>query len=74
MKLAIVADMHLGYSRFEEDALRQAESALSGAEGKADAIIVAGDVFDTKIPKLETLKRAADMFSGRKKPIFIIHG
>ncbi|MFA5077414.1 MAG: metallophosphoesterase, partial [Candidatus Micrarchaeia archaeon] len=44
------------------------------SRGKADAIIVAGDVFDTKIPKLETLKRAADMFSGRKKPIFIIHG
>ncbi|MDD5337528.1 MAG: metallophosphoesterase family protein, partial [Candidatus ainarchaeum sp.] len=74
MKLAIIADMHLGYSRFEEDALRQAANALSDAEARADAIIIAGDVFDMKIPKLETLKRAADIFSGRKKPIVIIHG
>ena len=74
MKIGIVADTHFGYSRFEEDAFMQAEAALRDAEQKADAIILAGDVFDSKIPRLETIKRAADIFSKIEKPIFVIHG
>lgn len=74
MKIGIVSDTHLGYARFEEDAFRQAEYALKDAETKCDLIIVAGDVFDVKIPKLETIKRAVDIFSRIKKPIYIIHG
>lgn len=74
MKIGIIADTHFGYSRFEEDAFAQAEYALKDAEQKTDVIIVAGDVFDVKIPKLETLKRAADIFSRIKKPVYVIHG
>lgn len=74
MKLAVIADTHLGYSRFEEDAFAQAEFALRDAAERADALIVAGDVFDVKIPKLETIKRAADMFSSLGKPVYLIHG
>jgi DNA repair exonuclease SbcCD nuclease subunit len=74
MKIAAVADLHLGYPRFEEDAFIQAERALHDAESKSDAIIIAGDIFDVKIPRLETLRRAAEMLSGRKVPIFAIHG
>ncbi len=74
MKLALIADTHFGYARFEEDAFRQAEYALRDAEKRADAIIVAGDIFDVKIPRLETLERAAALFSSIKKPVYLIHG
>ncbi len=74
MKLGIIADTHFGYSRFEEDAFAQAEYALKDAEKKSDIIIIAGDIFDIKIPKLETLKRTANIFSAIKKPIYVIHG
>ncbi|VVB98306.1 3',5'-cyclic adenosine monophosphate phosphodiesterase CpdA [uncultured archaeon] len=74
MKIAIIADTHFGYSRFEEDAFVQAEYALRDAERKADAIIVAGDIFDVKIPRLETLKRAADIFSRVRGPVYVVHG
>ncbi len=74
MKIGIIADTHFGYTRFEEDAFAQAEHALLDAEKQADIILVAGDVFDVKIPKLETLKRAADIFSKVKKPVYVIHG
>ncbi|MEW6528579.1 MAG: metallophosphoesterase [Candidatus Micrarchaeota archaeon] len=74
MKIGIIADTHFGYSRFEEDAFVQAAYALKDAERKSDLIIIAGDLFDVKIPKLETLKKAADLFSTIKKPIYVIHG
>ncbi|MBU0586553.1 metallophosphoesterase [Candidatus Micrarchaeota archaeon] len=74
MKIAIIGDTHLGYARFEDDSFKQASYALEDADKKADVIVVAGDVFDSKIPKLETIKRAVDIFSGLKKPAFMIHG
>ncbi len=74
MKIGIIADLHLGYSRFREDAFRQAEHALRDAESKTDVILIAGDIFDVKVPQLETLKRAADIFSKIKKPVYVIHG
>lgn len=74
MKIAILADMHLGYGRFEEDSFKQAEYALKDAEKKADILIIAGDIFDVKIPKFETIKRVADIFSTIKKPVYTIHG
>lgn len=74
MKIAVISDMHLGYARFEEDSFIQAENAFLDANSKADLIICAGDVFDTKIPKLEAIKRAAAMFRKISKPIFVIHG
>jgi DNA repair exonuclease SbcCD nuclease subunit len=74
MKIAIFSDPHLGYARFEEDSYIQAERAISSASEKADLILCAGDVFDVKIPKLETLKRAVDIFGKAKVPVYAIHG
>src|SRR3989338_355270 len=74
MKLAIISDTHFGYARFEEDSYIQAENAFLDADKKADLIIYAGDVFDTKTPKLETLNRAVDILKKVKKPVFAIHG
>ncbi len=74
MKIAIISDTHFGYARFEEDSYIQAENAFLGASDKADLIIYAGDVFDTKTPKLETLNRAVEILKKVKKPIFAIHG
>ncbi|MDD5023160.1 MAG: metallophosphoesterase [Candidatus ainarchaeum sp.] len=74
MKIAIIADSHLGYARFEEDSFIQAENALENAGKNADLIIIAGDVFDTKIPKMENLERAIKLFKKINIPIFAIHG
>jgi DNA repair exonuclease SbcCD nuclease subunit len=74
MKLAIIADTHLGYSRFEKDAFIQAERAFLDASQKADVILFAGDVFDTKIPKLETLYQAIGLFKKINIPVVAIHG
>jgi DNA repair exonuclease SbcCD nuclease subunit len=74
MKIAIFADHHLGYPRFEEDSYVQAEKVVSSASEKADLILCAGDIFDTKVPKLETLKRAVEIFKKAHAPVFAIHG
>lgn len=77
MNIAIIADTHLGYSRFEKDAFVQAERAFLDASEKADVILFAGDVFDTKVPKLETLDQAISIFRKVKeagKNIIAIHG
>lgn len=74
MKIAVFSDPHLGYSRFEEDSYVQAGRAVESASSKADLILCAGDVFDVKIPKLETLKKAVDIFRKASVPLFMIHG
>ena len=74
MRIGIVADNHLGYPRFEEDSFVQAERAMHGAAEKCDVIINAGDIFDTRIPKLETLQRGMELFRKIKVPVFAIYG
>lgn len=74
MKIGIVADNHLGYPRFEEDSYIQAERALLGAAEKCDLIINAGDIFDTRVPKLETLQKGMELFGKIKVPVFAIYG
>jgi predicted phosphodiesterase len=74
MKIAVISDLHLGYARFEEDSYAQAALAVSEASARADLILCAGDIFDVKIPKLETLKRAVEMFRKAGAPVFAIHG
>lgn len=74
MRIAIIGDMHLGYPRFEEDAYKQAKSALEDAEKKADLILLAGDVFDTKIPRMEVTEKVISLFRKIKKPMIAIHG
>jgi len=74
MKIAVFSDTHLGYARFESDSYSQAERAVDSASERADLILCAGDIFDTKIPKLETLKRAVEIFRRAKVPVFAIYG
>ncbi len=74
MKIAIIADTHLGYSRFADDSFNQAKAAFEDAANKADIIVFAGDLFDMKIPKLEDLEKAINILGKVKIPIFAIHG
>ena len=74
MRIGIVSDNHLGYPRFEEDSYTQAEEALVDASEKCDIIINAGDVFDTRIPKLETLQKGIEIFKKVKIPVYAIYG
>jgi DNA repair exonuclease SbcCD nuclease subunit len=74
MKIAIFSDLHLGYSRFEEDSYTQAENVLKEAANRGDLIIIAGDIFDSRIPRLETIKRALEILKASSKPIIAIHG
>ncbi|MFA5050206.1 MAG: DNA repair exonuclease [Candidatus Micrarchaeia archaeon] len=74
MKIAIIGDTHFGYTRFEQDSFVQAELAISDACKKSDLIIIAGDIFDTKIPKMETLEKVISILKNAEKPIVAIHG
>ncbi|MCX6777328.1 MAG: metallophosphoesterase family protein [Candidatus Micrarchaeota archaeon] len=77
MRIAIIADLHLGYGRFYADSFEQARRALAEAVKRADLILVAGDIFDAKVPKMEVLSEAIRMFrsaSGKRVPIAAIHG
>ncbi len=62
MKIAIVSDMHIGYERFYDDALKQASEALERACELADMIIIPGDVFDKRAPKPEVIASAINIF------------
>jgi DNA repair exonuclease SbcCD nuclease subunit len=74
MKIGIVADTHFGYSRFEADALSQGKEAILSAAGSCDALILAGDIFDTRVPKPETLSEAVKIMRHVHVPVFAIHG
>ncbi len=82
MKIALLADLHLGFGASTsreryEDAFIQAREAIELAADKADAILIAGDIFDTARPKLEVLSRSIDVFQPaleRNIPIIAIHG
>jgi len=74
MKIAILSDSHLGYTRFEDDAFNQTKAAFLDAQGKSDIILYAGDIFDVKIPKLETLNQAVEILKEVKIPVYAIHG
>jgi len=65
MKIAIVSDMHIGYERFHEDAIRQAREAMELASAMADAIILPGDIFDKRAPKPEVIAEAINLFRSK---------
>jgi DNA repair exonuclease SbcCD nuclease subunit len=69
MKIAIVSDLHLGYEKFADDAIRQAREALELASSVADAILLPGDIFDKRSPKPEAIAQAINLFRevSRKK-------
>ena len=62
MKIAILSDFHIGYERFREDALRQAEEALDIACKEADMMVIAGDIFDYRHPRPEVTVEAMALF------------
>ncbi|MEM0437704.1 MAG: DNA repair exonuclease [Candidatus Micrarchaeia archaeon] len=74
MKIAILGDFHFGYDRFYDDSFVQAERALRAACERADLVLVAGDIFDERVPKQETIARAFEVFSCVTKPVFVIAG
>ena len=75
MRIALISDAHLGYARFEDDAYKQFEEAIVKAnEMDCDIILFGGDLFDSKIPKLETLKRAIEILKKSEIKIVAIHG
>lgn len=62
MKIAILSDFHIGYERFREDALIQAEEALESACSMADLILIPGDIFDYRHPKPDVIAEAITLF------------
>ncbi len=59
MKIAITSDYHFGYNG---DAVPQAEQVLAKARQLADVVIAAGDLFDVRVPRQETVNEAAKLF------------
>jgi len=62
MKLAILSDFHLGNERFADDAFRQALKAMALAVAESDAVLVPGDVFDSRVPRPEAIAQAIEIF------------
>jgi DNA repair exonuclease SbcCD nuclease subunit len=58
-----MSDFHLGYS---DDALVQAREALAKGVAEADIVILAGDLFDHRVPKQEVLHEAIELFGALK--------
>ncbi len=54
-----MSDFHLGYN---EDSFEQARNALISAKKQADVILIAGDLFDERIPTPETIHKAISIF------------
>jgi DNA repair exonuclease SbcCD nuclease subunit len=67
MKLAIVSDLHIGYDKFAEDAIKQAKEALELASTMADAILLPGDIFDKRYPRPEVMAQAINLFRDMSK-------
>ncbi len=66
MKIAVIGDLHLGFSYNTErrdDSFRQAEEAINLALSEnVDIIIMTGDIFDSRVPSQEVLGRAMRLF------------
>ncbi|MEW5955635.1 MAG: metallophosphoesterase [Candidatus Micrarchaeota archaeon] len=63
MKIAFASDFHFGYS---EDALAQAAEALRKAGEDADVVVLAGDLFDSRVPRQEVIHDAIRLLSEHK--------
>jgi len=74
MRIAILGDFHFGYDRFYDDSFVQAEAALSKAQEEADLILIAGDIFDARVPKQEVIARALELFTKLHKKVIAIPG
>jgi len=69
MKIAIFSDCHCGFDYGEargEDSFRAMEEAFQKSKD-ADIILLAGDIFDTRIPRPEVFARVAKIIRRAKK-------
>jgi len=70
MRISIFSDTHLGFdygTEREEDSFTQAGEAIEKAlEG--DLILLAGDLFDSRVPRQEVFARALEIF---QKPLHV---
>lgn len=65
MRISIFSDCHAGFAYGEErgeDSFKALEEAFDKSMD-SDLILIAGDIFDTRIPKQEVLARTARIFS-----------
>ncbi len=72
MRIAIFSDTHLGFeygSERGEDSFLQAGEAIDKALS-ADLILLAGDLFDSRVPRQEVFAKALELF---QKPLHV-HG
>lgn len=63
MKIAITGDFHFG---FNGDAAEQARRVMLDGKGKADFVIAAGDLFDYRVPKPETIHESIVVFNAAR--------
>lgn len=73
MKIAVIADLHLGFAwgtEREQDSFRNAEEAFSKALGeKPDIILLLGDIFHDRIPRPEILAPTIELFARVNKSL-----
>ena len=74
MKIAVIGDTHLGYSRFYEDSFSQARAAFKDADKKSDIILFLGDLYDSRVPTLQVLGEAISLFRSISTKVYAIHG
>lgn len=71
MRIAVIADTHLGYKQgteLENDAFEAASEAFEKAVcSDPDVILLLGDIFDHKVEKPEILNKAIKLFKRLKK-------
>ncbi len=61
MKISVMSDFHFGFgkgSELEEDPFENASEAMEEATKDSDLIIIAGDIFDTPLPRTQTWAKA----------------
>ena len=64
MKIAVMSDFHFGHN---DDALAQATEALRKARELSDFVIAAGDLFDSRVPRQETVHDAMRLFKDHSR-------
>ncbi len=76
MIIGILSDTHFGFNKFYEDSFVQGKKAIEVACSLSDLVIIAGDIFDMRVPRLETLAKVIEIFkeASKEKPIFVISG
>ena len=65
LKISILSDLHLGYgwnTELEEDSFQNATEAVEKCLD-SDLVLLAGDVFDRKIPRTGVLAKALKILS-----------